>query len=183
MKKLITILGLAAAIMGCGGSGNGNGGGSGADMSGAAAGGGGSGGGGGTAGGGGSGGGGGGTIGDGGATLGCAGYVACLAGCTTSSSQACAQGCRAMTTKSGTTLYRAVQTCQRNACFTHPDGGVEPCGAGLGGGGMGGQSTDMAVSAACTTCEADSIAAAASCSADPVCGTCNSEYEACLADK
>lgn len=48
---------------------------------------------------------------------------------------------------------------------------------------MGGQGGDMAVSPACATCEADSSATASSCSSDPVCGSGNSEHEACLADK
>ncbi len=95
-----------------------------------------------------------------------------------------------MVTKAGRTLYKAVTTCEREACYTHPDSGTEPCGSGFGGGGPpGGGSTDMASAAGspeCTACIADSITSnKSSCtSADSIiCGTCSTEYTACLADK
>lgn len=109
------------------------------------------------------------------ALLGCKGLVACQAAC--NGDRTCSTMCRMQATMQAGTLSRALSQCQRQACDAFPtdggvDGGALPCMRGV------------PPSLECTACLADSTEAGGSCMhpADPACGACVNQFNACQAD-
>lgn len=104
------------------------------------------------------------------AAQGCHSVASCVTGC--SGNQACVQACIQSATSHGRSLYFKLVQCVRAACYPHPDSGAEPCTQNGGG----------APSPACTMCVKDAEAMASSCTGQPHCGACYSQYSACQSD-
>ena len=103
---------------------------------------------------------------------GCHALDGCLNACT---DQASCGLCIQSATPAARKLYQQAQRCVTNLCYPHADAGPAPCTGGQGGGGT--------PSADCTACQDDSIKMSGTCGADTkYCGTCYTQYAACVAD-
>ena len=109
---------------------------------------------------------------DAGVAYGCNEILSCIAMCGGSTSKGCVSMCRSGATQTGRGLYQSLSGCFRATCYVHPDASMEPC------------TQNMTMpSAQCSQCLADAVKPAGSCANDPHCGSCDSEYAACAADK